>query len=354
MSILIRNGRIWDGERFFFADVLTEKEKIAAIAPNITEKASFVYNAAGQIVSAGLVDLHAHLQVHPSDKFGIQAEMSCFPFGVTAAADAGRLQGQKEIMDSFMLKNVVFVKAPIRENTVQLQKTEAALAVYGDRVAGIKVYFESGKGQAWDAEPLREVCDFAHARDLPVMVHCTDSPVPMSEFLEVLQAGDILTHPFHGGEHTAADDGYESLRRAQERGVVIDAGFAGHIHTDFAVFRGAVANGILPDTVSTDITRFSAYMRGGRYGMTMCMDLAKTAGMAEEDIFRTVTSAPAKVLKKEKEWGYLQVGRTADLAVLRETEEGFFLKDKAGNVAENKTGYRCSLTVSDGLVVFRD
>ena len=38
-KILIQNGRIWDGEQFFFADVLTENDKIVAIEPNITEKA---------------------------------------------------------------------------------------------------------------------------------------------------------------------------------------------------------------------------------------------------------------------------------------------------------------------------
>lgn len=351
-KILIQNGRIWDGERFFFADVLTENDKIVAIEPNITEKANFVYDAAGQTVSAGLVDLHAHLQVHATDKFGIQAEMSCFPFGVTAAADAGRNRGQKEIMDSFMLKNAVFVKAAIKDNTAHLEKTEAAIDVFGDKVAGVKVYFDNDSGHVLDTMPLSQICDFAHAKNLPVMVHCTGAPVPMSEYLDVLQPGDILTHPFHGGGHTAADDGFASLRRAQERGVIIDSGYAGHVHTDFSVLRGALENGIWPNTISTDITRFSAYMRGGRYGMTMCMNLSKTLGMTEEAVFRAVTSSPAKVLKKE--WGRLQVGKTADIAVFRETDEGFILKDKAGNIAESKTGYRCSLTVADGLVVFKD
>ena len=28
-KILIKNGRVWDGDRFYFADVLTEDEKIS-------------------------------------------------------------------------------------------------------------------------------------------------------------------------------------------------------------------------------------------------------------------------------------------------------------------------------------
>ena len=92
-KILIKNGKVWDGERFYFADILTENEKIAKIADKIYETADFEYDASGKIVSAGLVDSHVHMRVHPSDAFAIQAEMSCFPFGVTAAADAGRTQG---------------------------------------------------------------------------------------------------------------------------------------------------------------------------------------------------------------------------------------------------------------------
>ena len=88
--------------------------------------------------------------------------------------------------------------------------------------------------------------------------------------------------------------------------------------------------------------------------MTMCMSIAKALGMREEDIFRAVTSAPAKALGKEGEWGYLAVGRTADIVVLDDTDEGFDLTDKAGNHIESKNGYRCVLTVSDGQIVYQD
>ena len=110
---------------------------------------------------------------------------------------------------------------------------------------------------------------------------------------------------------------------------------------------------MIADTISTDITKFSAYKRGGRYGMTMCMSIAKTLGMDEESVFRAVTSAPAKVLKKEDEWGYLKEGRQADVAVFDYTSEGFNLTDKAGNHIESESGYRCVLTLVNGEVVYR-
>lgn len=88
--------------------------------------------------------------------------------------------------------------------------------------------------------------------------------------------------------------------------------------------------------------------------MTMCMNIAKTLGMREEDIFKAVTANPAKALGKETEWGHLKVGGCADIAILDYTDEGFELTDKVGNHIRNTKGYRCVLTVSDGQVVYRN
>ena len=186
------------------------------------------------------------------------------------------------------------------------------------------------------------------------MIHCNHSPVKMSELLAALRPGDTLTHAFHGGENNASEDQYESMRIAQRRGVIIDVGFAGHVHTDFQVLRDAIRNGIVPDLISTDLTKKSAYTRGGRYGMTMCMSIARYLGMQEADIFRAVTSNPAKVLEKAGEWGELKVGRCADIAVFEFTDASFDLTDHAGNRVQSEKGYRCKLTVVNGQVIYRD
>ena len=353
-KILIKNGQVWDGEHFFYADVLTNGKFVEKIGTNITDDTAYVYDASGKIVSAGLVDAHVHMLVDPSDEYGIQAEMSCFPFGVTAAADAGRKIGNPAILDSFMLKNVIFISTDIHENHVDLATLNNIIERFGNRVVGVKVYFDEKMSEVEDVTPLREVCEFAKKRNLRVMVHCSNSPVSMSDILSTLNKGDILTHAYHGGLNNASEDNFESIKSAQERGVIIDAGFAGNVHTNFDVFKRAMANNALPDTISTDITKFSAFVRGGRYGMTMCMSLARYEGMQEEDIFRAVTSNPAKVLGKEEKWGYLKEGRIADIAVFDYTEESFSLSDNEGNHVESKKGYRCILTISDGQIVYKD
>ena len=352
-KILIKNGKVWDGERFYFADVLTDNEKISKIADKIDEAAEFEYNASGKIVSAGLVDAHVHMR-GINKEFGIHAELSSIPFGVTAAADACGAYGDKALLDTFLLKNVIFVPAEFYGNKAYFDSAEKMLEKYGEKAIGIKVYFDAQISGVKDIEPLREVVKFAEKKNLIIMVHSSNSPVSMAELLGVLRKGDILTHAYHGGKNNVSEDCFECIKTAKKRGVIIDAGLAGYVHTDFKVFENAISCGAVPDVISTDITRFSAYKRGGRYGMTMCMSIAKHLGMSEEDIFHAVTSTPAKVLGKENEWGHLRVGRCADLAVFDYTNEGFDLTDKAGNHIESENGYRCVLAVADGELVYRN
>ena len=353
-KILIKNGRVWDGERFFEADVFVDGTAVAKIAPHIDEAATFVFDAKGMIVSAGLVDAHTHLRGISCDKYGTQAEISCFPFGVTAAADGGASKGDKNLLESFMLKNVVFVAANIKNNQADFSSVEKLSQIYGDRMVGIKSYFDSGAGTIENAKPLEDICDFAHKYGLRVMVHCTGSPIALSEILATLQKGDILTHAFNGSTNNAEIDGFESMRDAQKRGVLIDVGFAGNVHADFGIMKRALEAGIVPDIISTDLTRLSAFTRGGRYGLTMCMSIAKLLGMSEEAIFKAVTSSPAAALGKGGEWGCLKEGGKADIAVIKECLEPFALTDKNQNTVKSEVSYRCALTLSDGQIVYKD
>lgn len=87
--------------------------------------------------------------------------------------------------------------------------------------------------------------------------------------------------------------------------------------------------------------------------MTMCMSMARTVGMTEENIFRAVTSTAARAIGIENEAGYLKEGKCADIAVFEYDNEGFSLCDKQGNLLESKQGYRCLLTVVNGEILYR-
>lgn len=353
-SILLKNGRIWDGEEFFNTDVFIDRGKIVKIADGISEKADFTEDVSGKIVTAGLVDMHTHLRGISSDSIGAQAEISCFPFGVTCAADAEGAKGDKDFLNRLTVKTRVFAGVPIEKNKPRLDLAQKKLAEYGEKAAGLKVFFDNRTSEVWNAEPLYAVCIFALENNLKVMVHSTNSPVPMADIVNTLHRGCIISHIFHGGSNNAADDGFKSLLKAKEKGVILDLGLEGFVHTDFKLLKEAFNYGIFPDTVSTDITKVSMYTRGGKYGLTMCMSLARNAGMSEADVFRAVTSTPAKVLGMENGCGYIKEGATADIAVIEETLEAKYkLADMFGNAVSSKKGYQCLLTVSSGEIVYR-
>ena len=352
-KILIKNGRVWDGESFRYVDILIDGAAISKMEARISEPADFVYDATGKTVSPGLVDIHTHVKHISSDNYGIPIDAVCLPFGVTAAVEASAVKGSRDILDSFAVKTVVFAACTVKNDTANFDVTEKILNTFGEKCIGIKMFFDTANSDLKSIKPLREVCDYARAKGLKVMVHCSNSPTSMEKIVDTLSKGDILTHIYHGGGNTIEANNYIAYRKAKEKGVVLDVGMAGHVHTDFGVMKGAINAGFPPDTISTDITKLSAYTRGGRYGMTMCMSVLRTLGMSEEDIFRAVTSAPAKAVDKASEWGKLKAGGRADIAVLDDADEGFHLTDKNGNSAENTSGYRCVLTVADGEVVYR-
>ena len=351
--ILIKNGRIWDGERFFYGDVLTEGDKISRMESEITCEKAFVYDAAGKIVSAGLIDPHIHARGLSSTEHAISPEAVSFPFGVTAVAEAYSNFGDQRTVEQWAVKAVVFAGSKIENNHLDREVTAARIAQYGDKTIGIKMSFDSTSRHIWDITPLQEACALARERGLKMLVHCNHSPAPMAEIVETLAPGDILTHVYHGGGNTCLEADFAALQLAREEGITLDAGFAGHIHTDFGVMRTAFEAGYFPDTISTDITCSSAFRRGGRYGLSMAMSMARTAGMEETEILRAVTSAAAASLGMGDQWGRLKPGGTADIAVLEYADEGFDLTDKAGNRLASREGYRCLLTVCDGQIVYR-
>ena len=353
-DILIKNGRIWDGEEFYCSDILIDNGKIKSILPKIDTDADFVYDATGKTVLPGLVDIHAHLRTLSSESIGVQAEMGCFPFGVTAAADTEGCAGDKYLSDLLMVKNVVFVTAAMKDNKPDFEYISQRLKDYGENAVGIKVFYDLCSYKDWSMKLLEEICSFAHKRSLKVMVHSTNSPSPMRDIVSVLKKGDILTHAFHGGINSGAEDDYDCIIKAKNRGITIDLGFEGINHTDFSVLKHAIDIGIKPDVMGTDITKFSVYTLGGRYGMTMVMSAAKKLGMSEEEIFKAVTSAPAAALGKTALWGHIKEGRCADITVLDYADEGFNLTDCFGNNMKSDNGYKCVLTVADGRVIYRN
>lgn len=347
-TLLIKNGRVFDGYRFMDADVLIRDGIVARIAPGICENADRVFDAADMTVLPGLVDVHLHMKGISSPDWSIAPETGCLPFGVTAAADASASRGDRALLESLPVRNGVFVITGTKE-PFSFDMALQRLAQYGDRVLGIKVCYDNTfNPDLTDEKKLIAIRDFAHSRHLPLTVHTAHSPVCMDTLLSVLSAGDIATHVFHSAPNSAAEDGFACLQKARKRGVFLDSCICAGEHADFAVYRQAIAAGIYPDLLGTDLADEIAGHSGG-YGLTTCMTAARVLGMPEEAVFRAVTGNAGEALRKP--WGVLKEGGQADVAVLQWSDAILSLTDRNGHRLTASQGYRCRLTVLAGDIV---
>lgn len=349
-KLLIKNGTLWNGKGYFKKDVLFEGKEIVKIEENILDDTPRAFDAENMLILPGLIDTHVHMKNVTADIYGTDPSSACFCNGVTCAVEASACFNDEKYLDALSVKNKVFVAETYKNN--RFDPSIFDYKRYGKHALGLKVFVDTGASEITDITPLKETCLFAKEHNLKVMVHSSNSAVSMMEVVKALNKGDILTHAFHGGKNNASEDNFECLLYAKEKGVIVDVGFAGYVHTDFGILKKAVEMNIFPDTLGTDITRSSAFIRSGRYGMNYCMSIIRTLGMPQEEIFKAVTVNSAKAVGMEKEWGNLDIGST-DACVLSLSPEKYSMTDRSGNTVEDTKSYRCELTVVNGDAVYR-
>ena len=234
------------------------------------------------------------------------------------------------------------------------QVEEAARSATENRgfVLGIKVriaHGATGQGdQANAREALRRGRQAAELAGLPLMVHVSDTPIPLDEILDQLRPGDIATHIFNGNaEQVIGADGRvrTAVRAARERGVVLDVGHA-TIHCDVNVSRRAIGEGLLPTTLSTDLHTPPP----GRhvYNLRGVMSKFLALGMPLDEVVASVTSRAAAAIGKSSELGSLAPGMVGD-ALIADLEDGLFTyRDGAGNEIKAARRFRTRHVVREG------
>jgi dihydroorotase len=353
-DLLIRGGTLVDPARSISArrDVAFSGGRVAAVGEALAGEATEVIDAAGALVTPGLIDIHTH--VYTGLSTGRHADQTSLAHGVTTVVDAGSagwmtLPGLRDyVIPTYRTRVYAFLHIGATGLTINrvmpeladikfAQVDEAVRAVAENRalVLGIKVRIAHGAtgsgNQANAREALRRGREAADLAGVPLMVHVSDTPIPLDEILDRLRAGDVATHIFNGNaEQVLGPDGRVrgAVRAARERGVVLDVGHAS-IHCDATVARRAIAEGLLPTTISTDLHTPPP----GRlvYNLRGVMSKFLALGMTVDDVVASVTSRAAAAIGKSAEVGSLAPGMAGD-AVVMDLEDGrFTYRDGAGN-----------------------
>jgi dihydroorotase len=353
-DLLISDGTVVDPATGLHErrDVAVRDGLIAAVAPSIErDEAREFIDAHGLIVTPGLVDLHTHLFWGVSH-YGVDPDTSCLAKGVTTAIDAGSAGAQtfpgfrRYVIDVVSTRILAFenisvlgmITARVGElEDLRYAAPDEAVAMaeeHRDVIVGIKVrlgYQMVGERAQPALQLAREAAD---RLDLPVMVHITDLPEPLPEILPLLHGGDIITHCFHGTRHGILDEAgrvLPAVREAAARGVMFDVGH-GVGSFSFAVARRALADGLLPDTISSDLHAHN--IAGPVFDLATTLSKFLYLGLSLDEVIARATVAPARAAGWEGRIGTLAPGAVADIAVFELAEGRFTLADAAGESVE--------------------
>lgn len=349
-DVLVENGKI--------AGILQDDRAIGKIVPILVPQwDTQVIDLEGAFLSPGWIDLHTHTFSSigdfcvPPDDVGIYS-------GVTTIADAGTsgvltfdafrrtvIDTAKTRVFAFIDPSLLYIatsdfiahRLEIIANPRNQDVDRAAQVIEANRdvIVGLKVHpaFNRGENRSPIMDAARTLAD---RFSLPLMVnlgcYVPDEALLSPEgLLALLKPGDIVTHCFQsqGGLFDHSGNLLVGARAAIDRGILLDVGYS-QDHFSIEVARTALSQGILPNTLSTNLSRLNPDPTGTLAGViTRFVNL----GMSLSQAVERVTIHAARALGKSEELGCFKPGMLADFTIFNWVEAATTLKDSNGILA---------------------
>jgi dihydroorotase len=379
-DLLLRGGRVIDpaSGRDGIADVAICGGRIAAIEAALpADSAQHVIDVAGKIVTAGMIDTHAHVYQHVTGRFGLNADMVGVRSGVTTVVDQGgpscmTIPGFRHfVVEQSKTRVLCFISAYLvggleghlypslyGPDQVDVKATVRAGRANTDIVRGVKAHAEIGGASRWGLEVIKLGKRISSDLGVPLYIHLgqiwpvkdgttIDPDEVVRALMPLMEPGDVLAHPFtrHPGGFVSAASGevHPVVWAALERGVTVDVGHGSHF--SFEMARRTIAAGIRPHTLGADMHGYNVRVPGdgdaaarlenpfsgvAPFNLTHAMTELLTLGLTLPEVVATVTSNPARMLKMADSIGALSPGREADISVLDLLRGRFTLSDNSG------------------------
>jgi len=350
---------------------------IEGVEPEIpADRALRVLDASGNLITPGLIDLHAHVYPYgsaigiPADELvGHQCTTTCVSAGDAGANNFAGFrrfvvaQTRTRLYAFIHIANAGLASFPVAELTnIDVANVDAAakaIAENADLALGAKVRMSENIIAHNGIEPLKRAiaaCEKAGTGGR-VMVHIggVETRALMTEILDLLRPGDILTHCYTGAPNVAGDftnivqDGrlLPAALAAKQRGVVFDVGHGGGSF-DYTVAETAIAQGCPPDTISSDIHVLSGNTPGMPY-LTWVMSKFLGLGFPLDQVVAMATVNPAKVINRVPKLGTLQVGAPGDVAIMELIEGPVSFVDTRNNTRSGTVHLQPVQTVTAGV-----
>jgi dihydroorotase len=378
-DLVIKGGEVLDPSQSLRGkrDVGIRWGAIEAIEPEISAvRAAKMIDASGKLVMPGLIDLHCHVYPYGSG-LGIPAdELVHFQATTTvvSAGDAGVnnlaalrrfivAQTRARMYAFLHIANNGLSAFPVAElyniDNAQVEACAMALAENPDFLIGVKVRMSENVIFKHGLEPLKRGIQACEMCGWParMMVHIggVETGQLMSDILNLLRPGDVLTHAYSGAPNMAGaftnivQNGklLPAALAAKQRGVIFDVGHGGGSF-DFTVAEVAIPGGCTPDTISSDIHVFSGNSPGMPY-LPNVMSKFMAMGFSLEQVVTMATIAPARIINRAPKIGTLQIGAPGDVAIMDLVEGPVTFVDTRNNKRDGNALLKPVQTVINGV-----
>ena len=375
-DLILRNGRLMDPANGFhgvIGDIVMKDGVITAVGDVPPQEALHEIDLKGALVTAGLVDFHAHFF-----SGGTNTALEFYQYlssGVTNAVDAGSAGDSN--MDSFLH---ILTERERRNVRVYLNLSSEGLSCLGDHnenidpkffntekimrlcrdypdlIIGLKIRISDEIARACGTtsfDALRKAVEIADQCKLPLSVHMPNFQGELKELIDILRPGDIFCHVFTP-QKGILENGEVSpeMKRAVEKGILLECACGkGHFGHDCAA--AALKAGIAPHILSGDFTR-KTYHFAPAVSLPYLMSRFLALGVPLEDVLTMVTTTPAAKMGMTDVIGCLKPGARANVAVWNLQKGDFTFTDVKNSTLMGTELLVPLMTVLEGELVYRD
>lgn len=350
-DLILKGGRVIDPSQKHdgVIDIAFTGGKVSGFGKDL-KGAEEIRDVSGYIVTPGLIDMHTHVY-WGGTSLGIDADEFCRTSGVTTSVDTGSAgpgnwagfrkhvieQGDARILAYLHVSHAGIYgfdkRVMVGESRDMALMNPIACAEVADAnrdlIVGIKVRVGLHSSGDQGTAPLNIALQVANQVGMPLMCHIDHPPPSYEEVISMLRPGDILTHafrPFPNSAATAQGTVKAEVLAARKRGVLFDIGH-GKGSFAFKTARAMLANGFLPDTISSDVHQLC--IDGPAFDQVTTMSKFLCLGMGLKDVIAASTLNAGMMLRRP-EYGSLKVGSLGDATILTIREGKFKYMDVVG------------------------